>query len=67
VLETGRIVGARRPLREGTLAKLSDPGAIREHLGRISRAIEFDDPARRGRVVKTRYSPGICRMARLSV
>jgi hypothetical protein len=46
VLETGRIVGtATVVLREDTLAKLSDPGAIREHLARISRAIESDDPA----------------------
>ena len=46
VMETGRIVGAPAVvLREGALAKLSDPGAIREHLARISRAIESDDPA----------------------
>ena len=46
VLETGRIVGTPTVmLREGALAKLSDPGAIREHLDRIIRAIESDDPA----------------------
>lgn len=46
VLENGRIVGgAVVVLREGALATLTDPGAIREHLDRISRAIESDDPA----------------------
>ncbi len=41
VTEAGRIVGAATVvLREGALANLSDPGAIREHLGRISRAIQ---------------------------
>lgn len=46
VLETGRIVGTPTVvLREGALATLSEPGAVREHLARISRAIESDDPA----------------------
>jgi hypothetical protein len=47
VLKNGRIVGGPTApvLREGALANLTDPGTIREHLGRISRAIESDDPA----------------------
>lgn len=46
VLDNGRIVGGPTVvLREGALANLTDPGAIREHLSRISRAIESDDPA----------------------
>jgi len=46
VLETGRIVGgAVVSLREGALTSLTDPGVIREHLDRIGRAIEYDDPA----------------------
>jgi hypothetical protein len=46
VLDNGRIVGGPTVvLREGALGNLTDPGAIREHLSRISRAIESDDPA----------------------
>ena len=32
-------------LRAGALGNLTDPGAIRDHLTRISRAIESSDPA----------------------
>jgi hypothetical protein len=32
-------------VREGALANLADPAAVREHLDRITRAIESDDPA----------------------
>lgn len=46
VLESGRIVGGPVTLvREGPLAELSDPAAIRENLDRIARAIEHGDPA----------------------
>lgn len=46
VMDNGRIVGGPKvAMREGALAGLTDPGAIREHLSRISRAIEWDDPA----------------------
>jgi hypothetical protein len=46
VLENGRITG--RPAvvrRDGALSKLTDAGTIREHLDRISGAIESDDAA----------------------
>lgn len=46
ILDNGRIAGGPIvDLREGALAGLSDAAAIRENLGRISRAIEHDDPA----------------------
>ncbi|MDQ1246644.1 MAG: hypothetical protein QG597_1012 [Actinomycetota bacterium] len=46
VLDSGRIVGGPTAVvREGALANLADPAAVREHLDRISRAIESDDPA----------------------
>jgi hypothetical protein len=44
--EDGRIVGGPMViLREESLANLTDPGAIREHLERIARAIEGNDAA----------------------
>jgi hypothetical protein len=43
---SGRIVGGPVAVfREGALADLDDPDAIRENLDRITRAIEGDDPA----------------------
>jgi hypothetical protein len=46
VLENGRIVGdSGATFRVGALSSLSDPAVIREHLDRITRAIESDDPA----------------------
>lgn len=44
--ENGSIVGGPTAvLREESLANLGDPAAIRDHLDRISRAIEGGDPA----------------------
>ncbi len=44
--EDGRITGGPVVVvREGALSGLTDPAAIREHLDRISRAIEDDDAA----------------------
>ncbi len=46
VLDNGRIAGGPvTVLREGPLAELSDPAAIRENLERIALAIEHGDPA----------------------
>lgn len=46
VVEPGRIIGSPVVVvREGALVALVDPTAIREHLDRIARAIEHNDPA----------------------
>ncbi|HEX8080842.1 MAG TPA: abortive infection family protein [Jatrophihabitans sp.] len=46
-LAEGRITGGpiAMTVREGSLSAVEDPGAIREHLDRISRALADDDPA----------------------
>lgn len=42
----GRITGGpAQYIRDGALANLTDPTVIREHLDRITRAIQSDDPA----------------------
>lgn len=44
--DDGKIIGAPVVvIAEGALAGLTDPGAILDHLDRITRAVEHDDPA----------------------